>query len=93
MTAEETGTLLRLDDSDQTLADPVADIRGRKVIDRNGEEVGEASALLIDDKEHSVRFLEVESGGFLGLGEKTSFIPVDAVTTITAYQVKIDRTR
>lgn len=33
--------------------------------------------LLIDDQEHKVRFLLVEHGGFIGLGETKSFIPVD----------------
>ncbi len=35
------------------------------------------------DQERKVRFLRVEHGGFLGVGETKSFIPVDAITKIT----------
>ena len=33
-------TLIKLGDSDQTVADPSEDIRGRKVYDRTGDELG-----------------------------------------------------
>lgn len=49
--------------------------------------------LLIDDQEHKVRFLLVEHGGSIGLGETKSFIPVDAITKITADDVFVDHTR
>lgn len=44
-------------------------MRGRQVVDRNGDEVGKVEGLIIDEQERRVRFLEVGSGGFLGLGE------------------------
>jgi hypothetical protein len=40
-----------------------------------------------------VRFLEVASGGFLGIGEKTFLIPVDAITRIHEDHVHIDQRR
>jgi PRC-barrel domain len=46
--------------------------------------------LLIDDRERKVRFLLVEHGGFLGLGETKSFIPVNAITRITDTHVHIE---
>jgi sporulation protein YlmC with PRC-barrel domain len=92
---DPTGTLVRLDDVDLTLADPGDDLRGRTVIDRNGDEVGTVDSLLIDEDERRVRFLEVGSGGFLGLGEKKRLVPVDAITRVDDDRVHIatDRDR
>lgn len=89
----ETATLSKLSDSGQTIASSDQDIRGRKVKDKAGNEVGRVDDLLIDDEEHKVRFLRVEHGGILGFGETKSFIPVDAITRITADEVFIDHSR
>lgn len=85
-------TLVRLRDTDLTVA-PDDDIRGRKVIDRDGEEIGDVDALLIDDQDERVRFLEVGSGGFLGIGEEKRLIPVDAVVRIEDDAVHVDTAR
>jgi sporulation protein YlmC with PRC-barrel domain len=86
-------TLYRLRDSDLTLTDPDQDVRGRKVFDAGGDEVGEVNDLLVDPGERKVRFLRVGSGGFLGIGETEFLIPVDAVTRVTADAVHVDQTR
>lgn len=90
---DNTTTLTRLGDSDLTVANEAEDVRGRKVIDRNGDETGSVDSLLIDEPERKVRFLEVGSGGFLGLGKKQVLVPVDAVTRIDDDHVYIDRGR
>jgi sporulation protein YlmC with PRC-barrel domain len=90
---ERAGTLHRLGDTDLTVADPAEDVRGRKVVDRNGEEIGDVDDLLLDDRENKVRFLRVGAGGFLGIGEHHFLVPVDAVTRIDADHVHIDRER
>jgi sporulation protein YlmC with PRC-barrel domain len=92
-TREPTSTLHRLTDSDLQLADPKADIRGRKVKDVAGEEIGKVDDLLIDEDEQKVRFIEVASGGLLGLGETKSLIPVEAVARITDDEVHINQSR
>lgn len=92
-TSALTSTLIPLSDSNLTLAEPDADIRGREVLDQNGEELGEVDDLLVDDSEHLVRFLKVKSGGFLGIGAEMTFIPVDAVTKITENTVQVSLTR
>lgn len=84
--------LVPLHDSDQTIAAD-DDIRGRTVRDAGGEEVGEVEDLLIDTTERKVRFLVVASGGFLGLGEHRSYIPIDAVTGVDDDEVRIDQSR
>lgn len=93
MDASNTGRLVKLDEIDQTVADSDEDIRGRKVFDVNGEEIGKVNDLLVDAQEHKVRFLEVASGGFLGIGKDTTFIPVDAIVNITEDDVILDQTR
>lgn len=93
MTAQQTGSLRTLSDRDLTVSEKDVDIRGRFVVDRSGDDIGKVDALLIDDQESKVRFLRVASGGFLGIGEKTFLIPVDAVTRITEETVTIDQER
>ena len=55
---ELTHTLVRLDDVGLTLADPADDLRGRTVMDLNGDEVGKVDGLLIDEDEQRVSSLE-----------------------------------
>jgi len=85
-------TLIRLNDSEMELASPEEDVRGEMVVDTNNDELGTVDELLIDESEGRVRFLEVGSGGFLGIGEEKRLIPVDAVTSIDD-NVHIDKTR
>src|SRR5688572_10336262 len=84
--------LLRLHDTDLTVADPQQAVRSFKVVDSAGKEIGHVDDLLIDDTEKKVRFLLVRSGGFLGLGEKKFLIPVDAIARIAPDRVEINRT-
>ncbi|MCX2924445.1 PRC-barrel domain-containing protein [Streptomyces sp. NEAU-W12] len=93
MTANSTPVLSKLSDSDQTVAAPDEDVRGRKMADTQGNELGKVDDLLIDGTEQKVRFLLVEHGGFLGIGQKKSFIPVDAVTRVTDDYVYIDQSQ
>jgi uncharacterized protein YrrD len=61
------------------------------VIDMHGRSLGKIDALLIDEIDKKVRFLEVESGGILGLGEAKSFIPVGAISRVTEKEVQINQ--
>jgi sporulation protein YlmC with PRC-barrel domain len=85
-------SLIELGKTDLSVADPNEDVRGRKAVDRDGANIGTVHELLIDDEKTKVRFLQVASGGFLGLGEKRVLIPVDAITRITKDEVHIDQT-
>ena len=84
---------IRLSDSELTVANPAEDVRGRKVIDSESEEVGEVDDLLLDDRETKVRFLEVASGGFLGLGATKFLIPVEAISQISDDVVRLNQMR
>ncbi len=93
MNTTKRATLVKLGDSDMTVADPAEDVRGRTLLDREGDEIGKIEALLVDEQERKVRFLEVGSGGFLGLGGETRLVPVDAVTRVGEAAVQVDQTR
>ncbi|HET8678859.1 MAG TPA: PRC-barrel domain-containing protein [bacterium] len=85
--------LYRLGDMNLVVADRSQDIRGRKVVDRAGEEMGTVEDLLVDDREQKVRFMEVGTGGFLGLGETKFLMPIDAITRIETDTITVDQTR
>ena len=93
MDAPGTDTLVKLDDTDQTVANPDDDIRGRDVKDKDGADLGKVKSLLVDEAEGKVRIIEVASGGFLGIGQDTSFVPVDAIASVTDDEVRLGHTR
>ncbi len=85
--------LISLSDTNMSLANSADDIRGRRVFDSSGEEVGEIDDLLIDDREKRVRFMRIASGGFLGIGSQKTLIPIDAITRIDDKVVHINLMR
>ncbi len=93
MTSNDNDTLYALGDRGKTVDGAANDVRGREVKDKDGDGIGTVADLLVDDREKKVRFLLVEHGGFLGFGEKTTLIPVDAITKITEDEVVIDPSR
>jgi sporulation protein YlmC with PRC-barrel domain len=74
--------LVKLGDSDLTLAHGEEDVRGRKVVDERGNDVGTVESLFIDRQQGRVRFLEVQYGDFLGLGGSSTLVPVEAVREV-----------
>jgi sporulation protein YlmC with PRC-barrel domain len=75
------------------LATPAEDIRGYRVHDQDGEEIGKIDELLIDEDEGRVRMVRIEEGGFLGIGSTPFFLPVDVITSIADGEVHVDQTR
>lgn len=90
--ARKGASLVRLDDSGLTLAEPADDIRGRPVVDRTGQEIGTVDGLIIDEDERRVRLLQVGSGGFLGIGKQKVLVPVEAIGSIDQV-VHVDKQR
>ncbi len=84
--------LVRLGDSDFKLEDPWEDIRGRDVYDRDGDQIGSVAELYVDREERKVRFLMIDSGGFLGtaIGQTHRMIPVEAITDAEEDRVTIE---
>jgi len=93
MEANDNDLLVKLSDTDETIKLGDEDIRRYSVKDKHGADIGKVHDLLVDLRENKVRFLVVESGGFLGIGETKSFIPVDAISRITKDEVHIDQNR
>jgi len=91
--ADKVPQLTRLRDTDQTISSSDEDIRGRMAKDKDGHDLGTIEGLLVDEAERKVRFMEVGSGGFLGLGESKSLIPIEAITRMTPDAVYIGHTR
>lgn len=85
--------IVKLGDTDLTVADRSEDIRSYKVFDNAGEELGKVSNLMIDQEQAKVRFMEVSGGGFLGIGDHTVLIPVDAITRIADEKVYVNQSR
>jgi len=88
----ESSKLVRLSDTNLTLEHAAEDVRGFSVLDADGNEIGHVDDLMVDEEDTKVRFLVVAAGGFLGIGEKRFWVPVDAVTAIRSEQVLVDTT-
>ena len=82
--------LVRLGDSDFVPANPEDDVRGKDTYDAEGRRIGSVEDLYIERKEREVRFLEVGAGRFLGIGEKTYLVPVEAVVEVAEDRVTIE---
>jgi sporulation protein YlmC with PRC-barrel domain len=93
MTDLKSRTMVKLGDSDLTVANKDEDIRGRTVLDSTGEKIGEVKDLMIDEGESKVRFMQVGAGGVMGIGDKHFLIPIDAITRIDQDNVQVDQTR
>lgn len=88
---EDSDVLVKISEMGETIKLDDEDIRGYEVLDKNGADLGKVHDLLVDKRKNKVRFFVVASGGFLGLGESKSFIPVDAITRIDNEKVHIDQ--
>jgi sporulation protein YlmC with PRC-barrel domain len=66
------------------------DLIHREVLDPNDENIGFVRDLLIDEVDWTVRFLHVTQGGFLGLDERHSLIPIEAVSNVGGGFVKTE---
>ncbi|MFE0529566.1 PRC-barrel domain-containing protein [Micromonospora parva] len=93
MPHDTTAILVKLGDSRQMIADAEQDVRGRRVLDADGDDLGKIDDLLIDREKHKVRFLRVEHGGILGIGATATFLPVEAISDVTDDAVRVDLTR
>ncbi len=81
---------VKFSDSDFEFENSGQDIRGKDVYDVHGEQIGSVDDLYIDRQERKVRFLEVGTGGFLGVGEKHLLVPVECVTEVGEARVTIE---
>ena len=79
--AEPQPNLIKLSDSENLrLREPLKNIRGLDVYDRNGEEIGSVEDLFVDQEAQFPRFLDVGAGGFLGIGKKHFLVLFEEVS-------------
>jgi hypothetical protein len=87
----ETPARLRvIDSTDAILPIGATDFRDAKVRDRDGVELGRVDGMLFDASQQETRFLRISSGGFLGLGARQYFVPVDAVAATAPGQIVLE---
>lgn len=76
MTTNAFGKIVWSSDVGEIVVDKDADVRRRTIIDKNGDKLEIVDALLVDDRERKVRFIEVVSGGFPRLDKMRSPTPL-----------------
>jgi sporulation protein YlmC with PRC-barrel domain len=81
---------VKFSDSNFVFENPEQDIRGKDVYDVHGEQIGSVDDLYIDRQARKVRFLEVGTGGFLGIAERHLLVPVESVTEVGEGRVTIE---
>ncbi len=87
MEIKQKARLVRLGDSQLEIANPEQDIRGKRIIDSSGAEMGKIHDLYVDESERKVRLVEVHSGGLLGFAKSVELVPVDAIRKIADDEV------
>ena len=60
-------------------APPQHDLRAESVLDRRDRLVGYVANLYVDEDERHLRFIDVVSEGFLGLGRKHYLVPIETL--------------
>jgi sporulation protein YlmC with PRC-barrel domain len=89
---KEQTMLIKLSNTNLRVAEPSQDLRGHRVMDKDGRDLGEVDDLILDRVEKKVRFIEVASGDLFGFGQAKALIPVDAITRISDQVVYINQT-
>ncbi|OBH37640.1 PRC-barrel domain-containing protein [Mycobacterium intracellulare] len=90
MATEADTTLVKLTGTVVKVANATDDMRGRQVKDKDLKHFGRVHDVFVDDRERKPRFLLVDHGGLLGIGDKKSFIPVDVIKATTSDDVFVD---
>jgi hypothetical protein len=58
---------------------PHQELRQKSVLDSGSRHIGQVGNLYVDD-DRNLRFVDVVTSGFLGLGRKHHLVPVEAIT-------------
>lgn len=85
--------LVKLKDSGLTRDATAKALLAGDIYDRNGEKIGSVKDLYVKEEDGELCFLDVGSGGFLGLGEKHFMLPIEAVTDSSGGRVTINQSR
>jgi sporulation protein YlmC with PRC-barrel domain len=82
---DENPNLIKLDDFEGELEEYWEDIRGHKVLDKNGDEIGTVEDLYIYEDASAVHILKV------AVDERHFLIPIDAVTNVSDEGVEVEQ--
>ena len=85
--------LIKLRDSDRPRDATAKALLDGDVYDRDGKKIGTVKDLYVDTEVEDVRFLDVGTGGFLGLGEKHFMVPMEVVIDTSGGRVTIEQSR
>ena len=61
-------------------APPLHEMRQKSVLDSGGSVVGTVANLYVDEDSRQLRFVDVVTSDFVGLGRKHHLVPVEAVS-------------
>jgi hypothetical protein len=86
-------SLVKLSRSDLASEDPLGDVRGRVVAALDDERFGTVADLLVDRREKTTRFLEIDTAPLDELGQSTILVPVQAVDRADEQRVYVGHTR
>jgi sporulation protein YlmC with PRC-barrel domain len=88
--AEQQPNLIKLSDAENLrLREPLQDLRGLDVYDSNGEQIGTVEDLYVDQETQFPRFLDVGTGGFLGIGKKHFLVPFEEVSRSVSEEERV----
>ena len=82
---DENPNLVKLDDFEGELEEYWEGIRGHKVLDKNGDEIGTVGDLYIYEDASAVHILKV------AVDERHFLIPIDAVTNVNDEGVEVEQ--
>jgi len=72
---------------------PSEEVRGRAVMDVDGQRIGKVDDLVLDRDTGRVRFLVLGSGGLIGIGRHRWLVPVDVVSDVAPDAIFLDVTK
>jgi hypothetical protein len=61
-------------------APPHQELRQKRVFDSGNRDIGQVANLYAEEDSRRLRFVDVVTSGFLGLGRKHCLVPVEAIT-------------
>ena len=93
MEIDNGGTLVPLGDQAESPGGGQQDLRGRRVFDRSGEEIGNVRNLLLDGSNGQIRFLIVAADHTVGTTLREFAIPVDAIARLEPDRLFLEHLR
>jgi hypothetical protein len=85
--------LVKVSRSELASEDPLGDVRGRMVAALDDDLFGTVADQLLDHREKTTRFLEIDEALLVGLGQRTFLVPAQVVDRADDRRVYLSRAR